>query len=242
VTLSAVYFALRAMTDPTIPPNHGCYLPVGIVCPVGSLLNPEPPRPVGAGNVETSQVLAGVCLAAFGQATPEGPVAMSQGTMNNVLIGAAGERPFTFYETLGGGEGGSPWRAGMSGVHTHMTNTANTPIESLESEYPLLIRRLGLRRGSGGRGSHPGGDGIVKEIEVLAEESVLTVLSDNRQHRPLGQGGGSDGEPGINSLVRAGRTLPLPSKVTLRLQRGDVLRVETPSGGGWGRPPPSPDG
>ncbi len=234
VTLSAVYFALRAMTDPSIPPNHGCYLPVEVVCPRGSLLNPEPPRPVGAGNVETSQILAGACLAAFGQATPEGPVAMSQGTMNNVLIGATGERTFTFYETIGGGEGGSPWRAGMSGVHTHMTNTANTPIESLEAEYPLRVKRLGLRRGTGGAGLNPGGDGTVKEIEVLADGAVLTILSDGRSVRPRGEAGGDDGGTGGNTLTRDGDAHPLPSKLTLALLRGDRIRVETPSGGGWG--------
>ena len=236
VTLSAVYYALRAMTDPSIPPNHGCYLPVTVVCPRGCLLNPEPPRPVGAGNVETSQILAGVCLTAFGQANPEGPVAMSQGTMNNVLIGAAGARPFTFYETIGGGEGGSPWRPGMSGVHSHMTNTANTPVESLEAAYPLRVRRLQLRRGTGGGGLHPGGDGTVKEIEILSEEVVMTILSDHRRFPPRGLAGGGDGRVGENILSRDGAEIPLPGKCTLPLRKGDILRVATPSGGGWGAP------
>jgi N-methylhydantoinase B len=234
VTLSAIYFALRAMTDPGIPPNHGCYLPVEVICPKGSLLNPEPPHPVGAGNVETSQILAGVCLAAFGQATSEGPVAESQGTMNNVLIGAAGGRPFSFYETLGGGEGGSPWRSGMSGVHTHMTNTANTPIESLEMEYPLSVRGLGLRKGTGGTGINRGGDGTLKEVMIVGEEAVLTILSDSRDGPPKGEFGGSDGETGLNTLVRDGQEYMLPSKCTVPLRKGDIIKVLTPSGGGWG--------
>jgi N-methylhydantoinase B len=234
VTLSAVYFALRAMTDPSIPPNFGCYLPVEVVCPKGSLLNPEPPHPVGAGNVETSQVLAGVLLSAFGQATRDGPVAFSQGTMNNVLIGATGEEPFTFYETIGGGEGGSPWRAGMSGVHTHMTNTANTPVESLEVEYPLKVQRLTLVRGSGGQGRHNGGDGVRKELVVLAEGAVLTILSDGRRFPPKGQLGGDEGSVGLNVLERNGKKHQLPSKFTFPLIYGDVVHIVTPSGGGWG--------
>ena len=235
VTLSAVYFALRAMTDPSIPPNHGCYLPVEVRCPKGSLLNPESPHPVGAGNVETSQILAGVCLAAFGQATADGPVAESQGTMNNVLIGATGERAFTFYETLGGGEGGSPWRSGMSGVHTHMTNTANTPIEALEAEYPILVRRLGLRSGTGGDGRNQGGEGTVKVLEVLTEGATLTVLSDSRVVCPQGKGGGADGRNGENHLTRDGVKMRMPSKFTLALDHGDIIKIETPGGGGWGR-------
>jgi N-methylhydantoinase B len=233
VTLSAVYFALRAMTDPGIPPNHGCYLPVEVVCPRGSLLNPEPPHPVGAGNVETSQILASVCLAAFGQATPEGPVADSQGTMNNVLIGTTGDRPFTFYETVGGGEGGSPSRPGMSGVHTHMTNTANTPIESLETEYPMRVDRSTLRRGTGGVGYSQGGDGIVRELEVLVDGAVLTLLTDRRSSGPRGVGDGAAGSVGRNTLLREGSEVDLPSKCTLELRRGDVVRIETPGGGGW---------
>jgi len=236
VTLSAVYYALRAMTDPTIPPNHGCYSPVEVVCPRGSLLDPTPPRPVSAGNVETSQRVADVCLLALGQARPEGGLAMSQGTMNNVLIGTEGEGAFTFYETLGGGEGGSPWRRGMSGVHTHMTNTRNTPVEALEAAYPLRVRRLALRRGSGGVGRHPGGDGLVKEVELLADAAVLTLVAERRAHRPRGADGGGDGATGADAVVRDGRRIPLPSKCRAVLRRGDVVVVETPGGGGWGAP------
>ena len=235
VTLSAVYFALRTMTDPGIPPNHGCYVPVEVRCPRGSLLNPEPPAPVGAGNVETSQILAGVCLDAFGQATREGTVAGSQGTMNNVLIGATGERSYSFYETLGGGEGGSPWRAGMSGVHTHMTNTANTPVEALEASYPLRVSGLRLGGSPGGEGRWPGGAGIVKELLVLEAGATLTLLTDARVRPPTGVAGGGDGIPGRNLLVRDGAEHTLPSKCTLPLEAGDLLRIETPSGAGWGR-------
>jgi N-methylhydantoinase B len=233
VTLSAVYYALRAMTDPSIPPNHGCYLPVDVICPKGSLLNPEPPHPVGAGNVETSQILAGVCLNAFGQATKDGPPAESQGTMNNVLIGATGEKPFTFYETLGGGEGGSPWRAGMSGVHSHMTNTANTVIESLETEYPILVQILSLLPDTGGDGDHKGGDGTRKQLVILVDDATITLLTDSRHRSPKGRGG-VDGKIGSNVLVRGGGEVVLPSKVTLTLVKGDVIMIETPGGGGWG--------
>jgi N-methylhydantoinase B len=236
VTLSAVYYAVRAMTDPAIPPNHGCYLPVEVVCPRGCLLNPTPPHPVSAGNVETSQRVADVCLAALGRAHPDGPLAMSQGTMNNILIGTEGVGAFTFYETLGGGEGGSPWRAGMSGVHTHMTNTANTPVEALEAAYPLRVRRLGLRRGTGGAGRHAGGDGIVKEVELLAERAVLTLVCERRLGGPRGAAGGADGAPGRDALVREGAVIDLPSKCKVALRRGDVVTVETPGGGGWGAP------
>jgi N-methylhydantoinase B len=235
VTLSAVYFALRAATDPTIPPNHGCYLPVTVRCPEGSLLNPTPSHPTGAGNVETSQRIGDVCLAALGRATADGPVAMSQGTMNNVLIGRSGEGAFTLYETIGGGEGGSPWRAGMSGVHTHMTNTANTPVEAMEAFYPLRVRRLGLREGSLGTGHHPGGEGIAKEIEVLCDSAVLTLLADRRASGPPGASGGSEGAPGRDRLMRGGLWYLLPSKCVVKLHRGDVLSIETPGGGGWGR-------
>jgi N-methylhydantoinase B len=236
VTLSAVYYSLRAMTDPTIPPNHGCYLPIEVVAPKGSLLNPERPHPVGAGNVETSQRIADVCLAALGQATPDGPTAMSQGTMNNVLIGKPSRGAFTFYETLGGGGGGMPWRAGMSGVHTHMTNTMNTPVEALEAAYPLRVRALRLHAGSGGRGLHPGGEGVVKEIEVLVDGAILTLLGDRRVKGPPGAGGGEDGSPGRDTLQRGGRTYELPSKCVLKLLKGDVIEVRTPGGGGWGKP------
>jgi len=235
VTLSAIYYSLRAMTDPTIPPNHGCYLPLEVVAPKGSLLNPEPPHPVGAGNVETSQRVADVCLAALGQATPDGPMAMSQGTMNNVLIGKPSRGAFTFYETLGGGEGGMPWREGMSGVHTHMTNTMNTPVEALEAAYPLRVRGLRLREGSGGRGLHPGGEGVVKEIELLVDGAMLTLLGDRRIKGPQGAAGGEDGSPGSDALHRGGRTYELPSKCVLKLRKGDVIEVRTPGGGGWGK-------
>jgi N-methylhydantoinase B len=236
VTLSAVYYSLRAMTDPTIPPNHGCYLPVDVIAPKGCLLNPEPPHPVGAGNVETSQRIADVCLLALGQSTRDGPVAMSQGTMNNVLIGKSSRGPFTFYETLGGGEGGTPWRRGMSGVHTHMTNTQNTPVEALEVAYPLRVRRLSLDRASGGAGTHPGGCGIVKQIEVLTDNAVLTLLAERRACPPRGANGGMDGNPGRDRLLRGGQEYSLPSKCVLKLKKGDVIEIATPGGGGWGRP------
>jgi N-methylhydantoinase B len=156
--------------------------------------------------------------------------------MNNLLIGAGGDRPFSYYETLGGGEGGTPDRAGMSGVHTGMTNTRNTPAEAMELDYPLRVWRYELRASSGGAGRHPGGDGLIREVEVLAD-CTLTIQSERRAHPPWGLGGGSAGTVGRNILRRTdGTEVALPSKGTWQLHQGDRVRIETPGGGGWGTP------
>jgi N-methylhydantoinase B/oxoprolinase/acetone carboxylase alpha subunit len=236
VTVSAVAFALRSVTDPTIPANGGALAPVRVVAPPGSIVAASPPVAVGAGNVEVSQRVADVCLGALAQAAPDRVGAASQGTMNNVLLGGEG---WVYYETVGGGQGGRPGpRPGMSGVHTAMTNTRDTPVEALERTYPVRVRRYGLRRGSGGAGAAPGGDGIVRELQVLAPVT-LSLITERRGARPWGLAGGAPGAAGENWLLRDGdeaRAERLPDKCTVTLAPGDVLRVLTPGGGGWGRP------
>jgi N-methylhydantoinase B len=193
------------------------------------------PAPTAAGNVETSQRIVDVLLGAFAQAIPDRVPAASQGTMNNLLLGAGGDASFSYYETLGGGEGGTPQRAGMSGVHTGMTNTQNTPVEAVELGYPLRVWRYELRRGSGGAGRHPGGEGLIREIEVLTD-CVLTIQSERREHAPWGLDGGEDGALGHNVRIHVdGTEEELPSKGTWDLKRGDRVRIETPGGGGWGK-------
>ena len=241
VTVSAVAFAVRAATDPTLPANGGTLRPVRIVAPPGTVVAARPPVAVGAGNVEVSQRVADVCLAALAQAMPERVGAAGQGTMNNVLLGAAATgdgRPWVHYETLGGGQGGRPWAAGMSGVHTAMTNTLDTPIEALERALPLRVRRYGLRPGSGGAGRHPGGDGLWRELEALAPTDV-SLVTERRTTPPPGAAGGRPGAVGENWLLPGGdetRARRLPDKCTVHLAPGDVLRVLTPGGGGWGPP------
>lgn len=233
VTRSCLYYAVRVATDPTIPANGGCYRPISLRVPAGSIVGALPPAAVAAGNVETSQRIADVVLGALAAAAPERVHAASQGTMNNVLMGAGGT---VYYETIGGGEGGGPRRPGQSGIHTGMTNTRNTPIESLETHYPFRVVRFGLRRGSGGEGLHPGGEGIVREIEFL-ESGELSLMGERRRHRPWGLAGGDPGSVGEDWLIRRnGSKERLPGKVTLEVGAGERLVVMTPGGGGWGRP------
>ena len=191
---------------------------------------------MGAGNVEVSQRVADVCLGALAQAAPDRVGAAGQGTMNNLLVGGDG---WVHYETLGGGQGGRPWAAGMSGVHTAMTNTLDTPVEALERALPLRVRRYGLRRGSGGAGRYAGGDGIWRELEVLAP-TTLSLITERRTSAPWGLAGGAPGAVGENWLLPGGdedRARRLPDKCTVALAPGDVVRVLTPGGGGWGPPP-----
>ena len=235
VTVSAVAFALRTAVDPTIPANGGSLRPVRVVGPGGTLVSARPPAAVGAGNVEVSQRIADVCLGALAQAVPERVGASGQGTMNNVLIGGEG---WVYYETIAGGEGGQPHRPGMSGVHTAMTNSRNTPIEALERSFPLRVRRYRLREGSGGAGLHPGGDGIERDLEVLVD-CTLSLITERRTSRPPGRAGGAAGAVGENWLLPGGYerlAKRLPDKCTVPLKRGDVLRMLTPGGGGWGPP------
>jgi N-methylhydantoinase B len=237
VTVSSAYFVLRMLTDPDAPPNAGCYRALTVVAPERSVVDARHPAPVAAGNVETSQRIVDVLLAAFAQALPDRVPAASQGTMNNLLLGASEPVAFSYYETLGGGEGATPHRDGQSGIHTGMTNTENTPAEAIELDYPLRIWRYELRHGSGGDGERRGGDGLVREIEVLAETATLTLQTERRRHAPWGLHGGGDGAVGRNVVVRAdGDEEPLAAKGTWQLHRGDRVRVETPGGGGWNAP------
>jgi N-methylhydantoinase B len=224
VTKSAAFFAVRVLTDPDAPPSAGAYRPIEVVAPEGCLLNARPPAAVAAGNVETSSRVADLVIAALGGARPV--PAQGQGTMNNLTL--AGE-DFTYYETLAGGQGASPDAAGPSAVHVTMSNTLNTPIEALESEFPLRVGELALRRGSGGGGRHPGGDGIVREIEALAPMRY-SLITERRRHPPRGRDGGEDGATGRNLLNGE----PLPGKGEGELARGDAIRIETPGGGGYG--------
>jgi N-methylhydantoinase B len=233
VTRSCLYYAVRVATDPTIPANGGCYRPVQLIVPEGSVVNASAPAAVAAGNVETSQRIADVLLGALAQAAPDRVPAASQGTMNNIVVG---NDDFAYYETVGGGQGGRPGRPGQSGVQTGMTNTENTPIEALDTHYPLRVERYTLRRGSGGAGRFPGGEGIEREIRFLAD-ATLSLMGERRRHRPWGLAGGEPGAPGEDWLIdRHGRRERLPAKTTVPVRAGDRLLVLTPGGGGWGRP------
>jgi N-methylhydantoinase B len=232
VTRSAVYYVLRVLTDPDIPTSAGAYRPVHISAPAGCLLNAQPPAAVVGGNVETSSRIADVLMLAFGQAIDV--PALGQGTMNNVTLG---NESFTYYETLGGGQGACPDRDGPSAVHVAMSNTLNTPVEAIELEFPLRVGEYGLRRGSGGAGAFRGGEGVVREIEALAEMD-FSLLTERRRHLPQGASGGEAGACGRNLLRRAGEDEleELPSKARGRLSPGEALRIETPGGGGYGPP------
>jgi N-methylhydantoinase B len=219
VTRSACWFAVRVLTDPDIPPTAGAYRPVAVIAPEGSLLNARPPAAVAAGNVETSSRVADLVLAAFGRA-------LGQGTMNNLTLGS---RDFTYYETLGGGQGACADAPGPTGVHVAMSNTLNTPAEALELEFPLLVTRYAVRRGSGGAGSHAGGDGVIRELEARAEME-FSLLTERRRHAPPGANGGAPGAPGRNLLDGD----ELPPKASGSLRPGQRLRIETPGGGGFG--------
>jgi N-methylhydantoinase B/oxoprolinase/acetone carboxylase alpha subunit len=234
VTVSSVAYALRVATDPTIPANGGALRPVTVIAPPGSIVAARPPAAVGAGNVEVSQRVADVCLGALAKARPNTLGAASQGTMNNLIVGGDG---WVYYETLAGGQGARPGRDGMSGVHTGMTNTRNTPIEALEQSYPMRVLRCRLRRGSGGGGIARGGDGIERDLEVL-EDATVSLITERRVSRPWGVEGGRDGSSGENWLLPGGdesRATRLADKCTVRVRAGDVIRVLTPGGGGWGR-------
>ena len=239
VTISSVAFALRSATDPTIPANGGAMRPVTVLTQPGSVVAATFPAAVGAGNVEVSQRVADVCLGALAQLAPERVGAASQGTMNNVLIGGTS---FVYYETIGGGQGGRPGGPGMSGVHTAMTNTKNTPIEAFERAFPMRVLRYTLRRGSGGAGFSPGGEGIERDLLML-EDVTVSLITERRDSQPWGLAGGGPGAVGENWLVPQGdesRAERLPAKCTIQLRAGDVLRMLTPGGGGWGRPPNGP--
>ncbi|WP_440771060.1 hydantoinase B/oxoprolinase family protein [Natronorubrum sp. DTA28] len=230
VAKSAVYFVVRCITDPEIPPNHGCYEPVSVHAPEGSLLNPNPPAAVVGGNVETSQRVTDVVFTALAGAAPERVPAQGQGTMNNLTIGAR-DGSFTYYETIGGGFGARADRDGMDGVQVGMTNTLNTPIESLETEYPLRVERYALRPGSGGRGRFRGGLGLERTVTVEADATV-SLLTERRRHAPKGVAGGENGATGENLIDGES----VPAKTTVDVEAGTTVSVRTPGGGGHGEP------
>ena len=242
VTASATYYAVRAVTDPDIPPNAGCYRPISIDAPAGTIVNPEPPAAVVGGNLETSQRVTDVVLGAFAGIAPERAVAGCQGTMNNVTFGGTDPRdgePYAFYETQAGGFGGRDGADGMDAVHVHMSNTLNTPIEVLETAYPLFVRQYSLREDTGGPGEYRGGLGLRRDIEVR-DEAVCSLLADRQRHAPYGIAGGMEGTPGETYLLSDGEERPIPGKSTHRLDPGDAISLRTPGGGGYGDPADRP--
>ncbi len=237
VTVAGVHYTLACLTDPAIPINDGCYRSVEVRVPEGTLLNPIRPAPVGGGNVETSQRNVDVLLRAFSQICPERVCAAGQGTMNNICIGGVDPNPWTFYETVGGGYGARPGLDGVDGVHVHMTNTMNTPIEALEAQYPLRFLKYELRKDSGGPGEWRGGCGIERRLMLLASSATLSVLAERHKIPPWGLNGGKPGARGEFFVLKPdGKLSRLRSKCTRRMTKGDVIVIKTPGGGGYGHP------
>jgi len=237
VTTAAVFYCLRCLLTGDIPTNEGVMNPVRLVLPPASLVDARSPAAVAGGNVETSQRIVDVVLGAMARAAPDRIPAASQGTMNNLTIGGIDPRTgdaYTYYETIPGGSGAGPWGPGTSGIQSHMTNTLNTPIEALEHAYPFVVEATGLRPGSGGRGRHRGGDGVVRAIRLGADARV-GLLTERRVLRPYGLRGGEPGRAGRNLLVRGARTMTLPAKGSIDAHAGDCIRIETPGGGGFGK-------
>lgn len=230
VAAAAVYYVFRCLMPDQTPACAGAFRQIKITAPEACLVNAERPAAVAAGNVETSTRIVDVVMGALAQAVPARIPAASHGSMNNVAMGSRVGRPWDYYETVGGGMGAGSQGGGQSAVQTHMTNTLNTPIESLELHYPLRVRRYAIRRGSGGRGQHPGGDGLIREFEFL-EDAIVTLLTERRRHRPWGLAGGGAGAVGENRL----NNNLLPSKTSFKVKTGDRLQMDTPGGGGWGK-------
>jgi N-methylhydantoinase B len=244
ITSSATRYVVRCVVEALLgvplPAGGGSMSAVKMILPPGSLVNARPPASVAAGNVETSQRVTDVLIRAFGEALPELMPALSQGTMNNTTVGGLDPRtgePFAYYETVGGGMGAGPTGDGLSGVHVHMSNSLNTPIEALEHAYPFRVTHYSIRRGSGGAGRHRGGDGLRRDIQLLGDARV-TLLSDRRLTRPAGARGGEDGAAGVNVLIRGGAEEQLPGKVTFQARVGDVVSIRSPGGGGYGASDP----
>jgi len=237
ITASAVFYVFRTLVDVAIPSNAGGMRPIQIIAPGGTIVNANPPAAVCGGNVETSQRIVDVLYKCLAVAIPDRVPAASQGSMNNLTFGGVDPRtgkPFAYYETVCGGMGARPNANGISGIHSHMTNSMNTPVEALEHDYPVRVQRYGLRRESGGGGRYRGGDGVIRQLEFLTRAQV-TLLSDRRRIAPYGLQGGKEGRAGRNAITRrGGNTVELESKSTLWADAGDVLTIETPGGGGWG--------
>jgi N-methylhydantoinase B len=238
ITYSACFYVFRCLLSEDVPATSGLMRPIRVIAPSGTVVNAKPPAAVAGGNVETSQRIVDVLLKALAQAIPDRIPAAAAGTMNNLTIGGIDPRsgePFAYYETIAGGMGARSTKDGISGVHTHMTNSLNTPAEALEYAYPIRLRQYSLRSKSGGEGLHTGGDGIVREIEVLTDAQV-TLLADRRSRGPYGLAGGADGAPGRTVIVRSdGSEEEVPGKLSVRLRSGERVRIESPGGGGWGR-------
>lgn len=241
ITLSAVYYVFRCLLGLDVPNNSGCLAPIQVIAPPGTVVNALRPAAVAGGNVETSQRIVDALLGALAQACPDKIPAASQGTMNNLSIGGSGLSngpgkgvPFAYYETIGGGMGALPGSDGPSALHSHMTNTLNTPVEAIEYAYPLRVLRYEIRRGSGGAGKYHGGDGIRRDVQLLTDAHA-TLLSERRRYPPYGLAGGSPGQCGENLLIRGDKEQILPGKGSFELLKGDVLSIRTPGGGGYGR-------
>jgi N-methylhydantoinase B len=238
ITYSACFYVFRCLLAEDVPATAGLMRPIEVIAPKGTVVNAGPPAAVAGGNVETSQRIVDVLLRALAEAIPERIPAAASGTMNNLTIGGMDPRtnePFAYYETIAGGMGARPSKPGVAGVHTHMTNSLNTPTEALEYAYPLRVRQYSLRPASAGEGKYRGGDGIIREIEALADAEV-TLLADRRERGPYGLAGGNDGAPGKAVVIRAdGSSQELPGKFNVRLRKAERIRIETPGGGGWGR-------
>lgn len=240
ITYSAVYYVFRSLLSDEAPASSGIMRPIQVIAPAGTIVNARPPAAVAGGNVETSQRTVDVLLRALAEAIPDRIPAASSGTMNNLTIGGIDTRtntPFAYYETVAGGMGARPNADGLSGVHTHMTNSLNTPAEALEYAYPLRVRRYTYRRGSGGTGQYRGGDGLVREIELL-DDAQITLLADRRRLAPYGLAEGGPGATGTTKWIRPDGIEALPGKCSFNASKGDIVCIETPGGGGWG---PSPD-
>jgi N-methylhydantoinase B len=238
ITASVVFYVFRTLVGFSIPSNAGGMRPLQIIAPKGTIVNARPPAAVCGGNVETSQRIVDVLYKCLAQALPDQIPAASQGTMNNLTFGAIDlrtKRPVAYYETVSGGMGARPTMDGLSGVHTHMTNSMNTPIEALEHAYPIRLLRYSLRHQSGGRGHWRGGDGVIRTLRFLTKAQV-TLLSDRRKFAPYGLHGAEAGAPGVNVIIRKDGTQErLPSKFTKWVEEGEVLSILTPGGGGWGK-------
>lgn len=233
VTRSAAYYAFLCLCDPRPPVNAGCFGCIKVIAPQGTVVNAERPAPVAGGNVETSQRIVDVCLAALAQAAPGKVPANAQGTMNNLTIGGSG---FTYYETIAGGYGGGPARVGASATHSHMTNTLNTPVEALEHVYPLRVDEYALRDGSAGAGRHPGGEGVIRHVRALTR-AQFALLAERRRRGPAGAQGGTAGAPGLDRVIRKdGSVEALAPKCSGTLAAGDAIEIQTPGGGGYGQP------
>lgn len=239
IAISAVYYVFRCLLSEDVPATSGLLAPIRVIAPLGTIVNARPPAAVAGGNVEMSQRMVDTLLRALAKAAPRRIPAASQGTMNNFTMGGADPRhanaPFAYYETTGGGVGARPGLDGASAIHTHMTNSWNTPVEVMEQVYPVRLTRYSIRDASGGSGAFRGGDGIIRELQLLAPAEI-GFLSDRRKHGPYGLSGGQPGKPGRNILIHNGKASSLPGKCSLFAAAGDSVRIETPGGGGWGKP------